>query len=504
MVQNYLPQCLCAIHVKYTSTECFNDKKECRNCKPLIILFSLRNISFIFYQNGERGILIYRTSDTHIPNPLLIDLPPPSDYPSEQSPFGSSQNLADTGGVSSGVEAPPPVAKKMTMMKRNPNRDNDPKKENSKKEKQSAEDREKAYAEARARIFGAEAEAAAATAAAALTINSSAALPGNASSSSSSNVPIKKSSSDNKLEKVVRSSAPRATSASPPPPPTVINSNSLQNNLTNSNNSTNSINNNNSNSNSSSSKKKSSSNNSSKKSNNVSDNNNTQISEKSIKSSSPSPPLLETTKSTSTTTTTASIAATSTSTATVDNSVNIINTKKKTVDPTTWKEKKFIGRDFLAERSDPDFSRRSVGGNSNINSNGNSNSNVNSSSNLNSNHRGSQNVQYVQPTQYRPEDQLLGMPNYQQGIHGQVQNLGSMVSGNVPYQGYPGPDPYQTAMYGQNNGMIPYLQNGHTFVQTSFMPLNHITPASPTQQQQQWQQGHAQGMMINQHQGRNI
>jgi hypothetical protein len=50
----------------------------------------------------------------------------------------------------------------MIMMKRSPNREIDNKKEASKKEKLTAEEREKAYAEARARIFGAEAEAAAA------------------------------------------------------------------------------------------------------------------------------------------------------------------------------------------------------------------------------------------------------------------------------------------------------------------------------------------------------
>ena len=50
----------------------------------------------IRFQNGERGILIYRTSDTRIPNPLLIDLPPHSDSPLDQTPFGTVPSLSDT------------------------------------------------------------------------------------------------------------------------------------------------------------------------------------------------------------------------------------------------------------------------------------------------------------------------------------------------------------------------------------------------------------------------
>jgi hypothetical protein len=114
-------------------------------------------VSDTLNENGERGILIYRTTDTHIPRPLLIDMPPPvGDYPSDSSPFGSSQNLEAASGNETAVP------KKMIMMKRSPNRELDNKKEASKKEKLTAEEREKAYAEARARIFGAEAEAAAA------------------------------------------------------------------------------------------------------------------------------------------------------------------------------------------------------------------------------------------------------------------------------------------------------------------------------------------------------
>jgi hypothetical protein len=130
--------------------------------------------------------MIYRTGDTRIPNPLLIDLPPPSDYASDQSPFGSKQNLQE----SSVGEATPPVVKKMTMMKRNPNRDNDVKKESSKKEKQTAEEKEKAYAEARARIFGAEAEAATSTAAVSTVVPAT--------------THLKKSTSEGKLEKAQR------------------------------------------------------------------------------------------------------------------------------------------------------------------------------------------------------------------------------------------------------------------------------------------------------------
>ena len=406
--------------------------------------------------------MIYRTGDTHIPNPLLIDLPPHGDNPLDQTPFGTVPSLSDTGVLLNGLEAPP-VAKKMIMMKRNPNRENDPKKENSKKEKQSAEDRERAYAEARARIFGAEAEAAAATAAAASTSSSTASLLGNVSPSSTTNIPIKKSNSDNKLEKAVRTSTPRATSASPPP--TVVTTNSAQtsnnNIISNSNsNSSSSTNNNNA-----TTRKKVV--NSTKKGLNGTEGS-ASTSEK--KAASPSPPLHDNVTQTA-----------STTTPSYENTVTVVNTKKKTVDPTAWKERKFTERDFVAERSDPDFSRRNTATTSNLNN------------------RGVQHGQFVQPVQFRPEDIASGMSGYQQGVQGQVQNLGSMIPGNVPYQGYPISDPYQSAMYGQNAGMIPYLQNGHPYVQTPFMQMNHINPTSPTQQQ--WQQGHTPGMMMSQNQG---
>ena len=406
--------------------------------------------------------MIYRTGDTHIPNPLLIDLPPHGDNPLDQTPFGTVPSLSDTGVLLNGLEAPP-VAKKMIMMKRNPNRENDPKKENSKKEKQSAEDRERAYVEARARIFGAEAEAAAATAAAASTSSSTASLLGNVSPSSTTNIPIKKSNSDNKLEKAVRTSTPRATSASPPP--TVVTTNSAQtsnnNIISNSNsNSSSSTNNNNA-----TTRKKVV--NSTKKGLNGTEGS-ASTSEK--KAASPSPPLHDNVTQTA-----------STTTPSYENTVTVVNTKKKTVDPTAWKERKFTERDFVAERSDPDFSRRNTATTSNLNN------------------RGVQHGQFVQPVQFRPEDITSGMSGYQQGVQGQVQNLGSMIPGNVPYQGYPISDPYQSAMYGQNAGMIPYLQNGHPYVQTPFMQMNHINPTSPTQQQ--WQQGHTPGMMMSQNQG---
>ena len=418
----------------------------------------------IRFQNGERGILIYRTSDTRIPNPLLIDLPPHSDSPLDQTPFGTVPSLSDTGVLANGLDAPP-VAKKMIMMKRNPNRENDPKKENSKKEKQSAEDRERAYVEARARIFGAEAEAAAATAAAAstATTTTTTATLGNASPSSTTNVPMKKSNSDNKLEKAVRTSTPRATSASPPP--TVVVSNTAQiNSITNSNSSTSSSNSNSTN-NATTRKKVV---NSTKKGVNGTEGN-PSTSEKKV--SPPPPPTHDNVTQPATATTTPH-----------ENTVNVVNTKKKTVDPTAWKERKFTERDFVAERSDPDFSRRSTATTSNLNN------------------RAVQHGQFVQPVQFRPEDLSSGMLGYQQGVQGQGQNLGSMVPGNVPYQGYPISDPYQSAMYGQNAGMMPYLQNGHPYVQTSFMQMNHINPASPTQQQ--WQQVPTPGMMMNQHQGK--
>ena len=96
---------------------------------------------------GDRCIVIYRTVDTRIPSPLLIDLPTPHFHDNAESPFGSSQNLADA------VNEPP---KKMLVMKRNPSRGDDAWKKgaSSTRQEPSAEDRERAYAEARARIFG--------------------------------------------------------------------------------------------------------------------------------------------------------------------------------------------------------------------------------------------------------------------------------------------------------------------------------------------------------------
>jgi SUZ domain len=244
--------------------------------------------------------MIYRTGDTRIPNPLLIDLPPPSDYASDQSPFGSKQNLQE----SSVGEATPPVVKKMTMMKRNPNRDNDVKKESSKKEKQTAEEKEKAYAEARARIFGAEAEAATSTAAVSTVVPAT--------------THLKKSTSEGKLEKAVRSTSPRAGSASPPPP------------VTTGQNATNST----------------AANGAKKK----------------VQPPAAKKPVgVEGNGSASTSSKSADQPRTSTvSPAPSDSANDSGKGKKKTVDVTGWKEKKFTVRDQDAERSDPDFSRRNV------------------------------------------------------------------------------------------------------------------------------------------------
>ena len=363
-----------------------------------------------------------------MPSPLLIDLPPPNDFPSDQSPFGSSQNLQEAG-----IESAPPVAKKMTMMKRNPNRDNDVKKESLKKEKQTAEEREKAYAEARARIFGAEAEAAATSAALSVTSTSAA---------------LKKSTSDSKIEKTGRAVSPRPGSSSPSPPlsagPNTANPAAASNT------------------------KKKVTPAAGKKSPGPDSVGSIPVvtskpaSKDQVRSAaSASPPPVE---------------------------AETVKVKKKTVDVTGWKEKKFTVRDQDAERSDPDFSRRNVTSN-------------------NSGRGAPQHGQYSQQSQFRgaADDQLSG---YQQGV--QIQGGPGMAAQVGPgyQQGYQAPqDPYQ---YGQNgNGMMPFgPPGGHNpYIQGPFgMQMNHMgmgaAPTSPPQQQQ-WQQARPQGVMMNQHPGRN-
>lgn len=369
--------------------------------------------------------MIYRTGDTRIPNPLLIDLPPPSESASDQSPFGSKQNLQE----SSVGEVTPPVVKKMTMMKRNPNRDNDVKKESSKKEKQTAEEKEKAYAEARARIFGIEAESA--TSAATV----SPAVP--------AATHLKKSTSDGKLEKAVRSTSPRAGSASPPPPVTTVQNATNYPAVANG------------------AKKKAQ----------------PPAAKKAVS--------VEASGSASTSSKASSDQqrAATASPAPSDSANDSGKGKKKTVDVTGWKEKKFTVRDQDAERSDPDFSRRNV------------------STSQSTGRGNAQHPQYVQPNQFRgPEDPMSG---YQ----GQGQAHGvAMAPGGIGYQqNYQLPqDPYQ---YGQNgNVMMPYGPQGvhNIYVQGPFA-MNHIamasTPGSPPHPQQQWQQPIPQGMMMNQHPG---
>ena len=303
------------------------------------------------------------------------------------------------------------------MMKRNPNRDNDIKKQSTKKEKQTPEEREKAYAEARARIFGAEAEAAA----------SAAAL----SAGSTGSLPLKKSTSDGKLEKektVVAATQSRTGNASPPSPASAM----------------------------------------------------TSVKKKAPSNTGKKSPSLESNSSNGKLTPDQLRSATSASPPTVDNASDSGKGRKKTVDVTTWKEKKFTVRDQDAERSDPDFSRRNV--HSTVGGRG-----------------ASQHTQYAQSSQYRgPDEPLAGYQG--QGVNG-------MAPGPAYQQGYQLPqDPYP---YGQNgNGMIPYGPQGihNPYGQGSFaMQMGHMgmsnAPGSPPHPQQQWQQALPQGMIMAQHQG---
>jgi hypothetical protein len=147
---------------------------------------------FSYEQNGERGITFYRTADIRIPKPLLIDInigPDHMNYPNYGGSAGPMQmsggyapqmantydpNMNYNSGMYRNVEnpnmnamsnnptnyvntspAPSAPPKKVMVMKRSHNRSSDSQKRDlSSKSQTTSADKEKAYAEARARIFG--------------------------------------------------------------------------------------------------------------------------------------------------------------------------------------------------------------------------------------------------------------------------------------------------------------------------------------------------------------
>eukprot|EP01031_Cornospumella_fuschlensis_P044718 gene44718-54688_t len=116
-----------------------------------------RSISNSANELGERGLVLYRTAETRMPRRLIIDLAAPS-------PSASPSPVADTSSSASGAAAAPAGGegggRKILLMKR---RGGDGAaglggRSGKNTQVQSAEDREKAYLEARARIFGEEAD----------------------------------------------------------------------------------------------------------------------------------------------------------------------------------------------------------------------------------------------------------------------------------------------------------------------------------------------------------
>lgn len=138
-------------------------------------------------ENGERGIRLYKTAASGHPNILLIDLNIPVQNDQYNTPqFGAQFRPAteqgrlynpnsgyinppqgegfyeDERGLGRSTEEEGPVSpdggRKVQVMKRKPTRSTTgSQKQSTGRQQQSAEDREKAYQEARARIFGEEA-----------------------------------------------------------------------------------------------------------------------------------------------------------------------------------------------------------------------------------------------------------------------------------------------------------------------------------------------------------
>jgi hypothetical protein len=103
-------------------------------------------------EGGDTGIVLHKTPETSIPNQLIIDY---KDCSNDDNINNLNNNINNNGNATTPVVAP---VKKMMVLKRNPNSNENLKKGivNNRQNK-SDSDKEKAYAEARARIFGEEA-----------------------------------------------------------------------------------------------------------------------------------------------------------------------------------------------------------------------------------------------------------------------------------------------------------------------------------------------------------
>eukprot|EP01038_Epipyxis_sp_PR26KG_P006996 gene6996-9560_t len=120
--------------------------------------------------SSDRGITLFRTANTMVPKTLLIDLNIPVDTEQNQDGYfqqdvsyglQSNSSKQDLVGLNNGPTADSSTVsaapKKVQVMKRVTKGEQNNNKGSMNKQQQSAEEREKAYLEARARIFGEEA-----------------------------------------------------------------------------------------------------------------------------------------------------------------------------------------------------------------------------------------------------------------------------------------------------------------------------------------------------------
>eukprot|EP01034_Spumella_vulgaris_P028530 gene28530-35404_t len=187
-------------------------------------------------ENGERGITLLRTSYTSVPRVLLIDLDiPVKDEDSFQNggydstlDYNSTATIAvpvpgsgnspknTSSSTSSSSSSSSQAPKTFQVMKRNPARtDQDNNKGVSVKTQQTAEDKEKAYQEARARIFGEEAGSTASTPGAGTPTNE---VAGGGTGSSSPALESSSNSKDNKRGGASPSTSSRNSNSSSPQP----------------------------------------------------------------------------------------------------------------------------------------------------------------------------------------------------------------------------------------------------------------------------------------------
>lgn len=104
--------------------------------------------------SGDGGILLYRTSESHVPQQLLIDMKITNNSAqSQESSQQQGSSIAQAGPDMSSMTSGDGKPKKLLVMRREGGTNKSEKKE-ERRQQPSVDEREKAYAEARARIFG--------------------------------------------------------------------------------------------------------------------------------------------------------------------------------------------------------------------------------------------------------------------------------------------------------------------------------------------------------------